>query len=170
GRTPSHTCHQHLSLATRQPSLRTVTAPCTALCHVSAGRPHPAAHLPEGAAGDWWGPDPPIPTNPFWFPAAYSSVQHCAQLPRDRPAQPTGGSAGRREQPYHVCGRLRGQCTVALELLWAEYKGQRGRLSFSGPSCPGSLGSRFQEPFMARRSCQPYFGTGWPFPTWPFLA
>ena len=52
-RTPSHTCHQYLSLATRQPSPRTVTAPCTALCHVSASRPHPAAHLPEGAAGDW---------------------------------------------------------------------------------------------------------------------
>uniref|UniRef100_A0A9L0T6T3 Transmembrane protein 52 n=1 Tax=Equus caballus TaxID=9796 RepID=A0A9L0T6T3_HORSE len=45
--------------------------------------------------------------------------------PTRPPSQSTGGSAGRQEWPYHVCGQLRGHCRLALELLCAEHEGRR---------------------------------------------
>lgn len=61
----------------------------------------------------------------------------------------------------------------ALELLWAGHRGSSGSRILAGPGCLGSPGSRFQEPFMARRSCWPYFGMGLALPhmasSWPSL-
>lgn len=65
---------------------------------------------------------------------------------------------------------------AALPCLWpaertlrrvTELLGQRWWPRLSGPGCLGSLGPRFQDPFMARRSCCPISGQAWPFPAWP---
>lgn len=64
----------------------------------------------------------------------------------------------------------------ALELRWAGHRGSsgsRGSRVLARPGCLGSPGSRFQEPFMAGRSCWPYFGMGLALPhmasSWPSL-
>lgn len=103
-----------------------------------AGRARPRApHSTLSAQPHWtsssgpqrpshlWSRPQPDPCVRRGLPAVLSPPG-TAQLLLDRPAQPAGGSAGRREQPYHVCGWLRGHCTVRWSCCGQSTRGRGG--------------------------------------------
>ena len=60
----------------------------------------------------------------------------CPQLPLGHPASPLGLLHQAPIAALPCLWQLRGPCTVAHKLLWVEFKGRRGHLSFSGAQKP----------------------------------